>query len=290
MIEIPEEMKQVIDVEREKDKRVIKLELATKKKTILLAIIASYVPLKVSPSEVEFAALGISEEFGIETVLSQIAETAPKNDFPAFLLVNSQGGAMPSSYKSAKALRDSFKNISVFVPHVALSGGTLLALTGNRIVMGKMSHLSPLDVQLQYKGTTVSANDLLRCKGRLDDYFKDKEVESVPYSWKTLADQLDGTLIENVLSAQRTACEYITEILKKSGYKNAKNLARKLVYDLPSHGFVIDYERAKKLGLRVVPYATDTETWQIMRYWLAKYFVKATDRHFIRYVVPQVKI
>lgn len=286
-MEIPDELRQMIDVEMEKDKKVKKFGGA--KNCIMLAIIASYVPRKISPSESISASLGISEEFGIETALSQITEYAKDMDLPVYLLLNSMGGSLASSYKTAKAIRDAFKRIEVYVPHVALSGGTLVALAGNRIVMGRMSHLSPLDVQLYHRDAAfpISANDFLRCKARLDDYFKKRKVETVPYSWKVLADNLDGTIFEHVSNAQDTACEYVAEILAKSKYKKTNEIARKLVYGMPSHGFVIDYERAKKLGLKVESYTKDTGTWEIMRYWLAKYMVKATDRHFIRYSVPK---
>jgi len=286
IVEVPDELKGLIDVSAEKDKGLKKL--ANKTKAVMLAFVASYVPLKVSPSEAEFATVGISEEFGIETVLTQINEQLEEQNLPLLMLLNSQGGAMASSYKTAKALRDNFKNITVYIPHVALSGGTLVALTGNKIIMGQMSHLSPLDVQLEYKGMIISANDILRCKGRLDDYFKDKDVNSVPYSMKAFADKMDGAIFEHVFSLQTTAYDYVREILKKSGYKKPDELARKFVFKLPSHGYVIDYEKARKLKLKVEYYTKHLETWQHMRFWLAKYIAKATDKHFIRYVIPEI--
>lgn len=288
-MEIPEELRKMIDVEVEADKKVT--SFGQKKNCIMLAFLASYAPRKISPTEKVFASLGISEEFGIETALSQIADTAKDRDLPVYLLLNSMGGALSSSYKTAKAIRDAFKEIRVFVPHMALSGGTLVALTGDTIVMGKMSHLSPLDCQLGHSRTDfpISANDFLRCKARLDDYFKDKKVQDVPYSWKVFADNLDGVVFEHVTSAQETAYQYVLDILKRSKYKKAEELAKKLVYGLPSHGFVIDYERAKKLKLKVQLYTKHIEAWEIMRYWLAKYIIKATDRHFIRYSIPKQK-
>lgn len=62
---------------------------------------------------------------------------------------------LSSAYKTAITIRDAFNDITVFVSHYALSGGTLLALAGNRIKMGIMSQLSGLDVQTQYKGQNM---------------------------------------------------------------------------------------------------------------------------------------
>jgi len=285
--EIPSELKRVIDVEEEKDKKLV--QFANKRKVVMLAIIASYVPARVSPARTESAYVGISEEFGVETVLSQICARPEDSSIPTYLLVNSSGGAVSSSYKTAKAIRDCFKKITVFIPHIALSGGTLLALTGNEIMMGTMSQLSSLDVQIVYKDTLVSANALLRAKGKLDKYFAETRVEDAPYTMKTMADSLDPTIMEEWTGAQETAVDYVHEILQKSGYRNAKSIARKLVYELTTHGYVIGYEKAKKVGLKVIPHTCDLEAWQMMRYWLGKYMIKAADRHFIRCIMPSQK-
>jgi len=81
----------------------------------------------------------------IETAINIVQEKTDAKKL--LLLVNSSGGLVQSSYKIARALRKAFSEIIVFVPHIAASGGTLLALTGNQIVMGVMSQLSPLDPQ-----------------------------------------------------------------------------------------------------------------------------------------------
>ena len=80
----------------------------------------------------------------------------------AYLLVNSPGGTMISAYKIARAIRSTFDRITAFVPHAAASGGTLLALAGNEIVMGPMSYLTPLDVQIRYKGGFISATTFMK--------------------------------------------------------------------------------------------------------------------------------
>lgn len=76
--EIPSELKKVIDVEEENDKKLI--EFARRRQGILLAIIASYVPARVSPTRTSPSFVGISEEFGVETVLSRIRSKIPSPD------------------------------------------------------------------------------------------------------------------------------------------------------------------------------------------------------------------
>ncbi|HEY9205448.1 MAG TPA: hypothetical protein VIO58_05955 [Candidatus Methanoperedens sp.] len=281
--ETPDELKRIIDVEEEKDKRII--DFVNKRQKPAVAIIASYSPRRISPTRRVFAELGISEEFGVESLLSMI----PTNCKSVLLLLNSMGGAVQSSYMASKAIRDRFEEINVYVPHSALSGGTLLALTGNKIFMGTMSKLSPLDVQTDYKNTIVSTNALLRSKAKLDGYFATVDEEDAPYSMRVMADKLDPIIMEDWAGIQETMREYVEEILKMSGYKNVKRVANKLINELPSHSYVINHERAKKYGLKVALSTEDAEGWEVMRYWLAKYVTKATEKHFIRYACPKAE-
>jgi ClpP class serine protease len=43
----------------------------------------------------------------------------------------------------AKTLRKNFSKIRVYIPHVAASGATLIAISADEIVMGEISRLSP---------------------------------------------------------------------------------------------------------------------------------------------------
>ena len=153
----------MINAEEEADDEL--QEFANKRNVVLLAFIGSYVARRYNPATSAMATMNIIDEFGVETILTDLKKKIPSlKDKKAFLLVNSTGGNVSSAYKTAKAIRESFKDITVFVPHYALSGGTMLALIGNRIRMGMMSQLSPLDVQLYYNNQQVSVNSLFRAK------------------------------------------------------------------------------------------------------------------------------
>ncbi len=107
-----------------------------------MAFVSSYVPRKYNSTSSVRATISIGDEFGIEEALNQIKRSTSKaKTKKAYLLINSPGGLESSSFKIAQAIRDTFEDITVFVPHIAASGGTLLALTGNRIRMGIMSQL-----------------------------------------------------------------------------------------------------------------------------------------------------
>jgi ClpP class serine protease len=92
------------------------VQLAKKDGVLLIAFIAPYVSMRVSPIQEVSASISIPDEFGVETVINKIKKSKLKK---GYLLVNSPGGGMASSYKIARALRMCLDDITVFVPHVA---------------------------------------------------------------------------------------------------------------------------------------------------------------------------
>ena len=58
-------------------------------------------------------------------------------------------------------LRSKFDFIETIVPVYAMSGGTLIALGSDRIVMGNQSQLGPIDAQLPLTNGSVPASSIL---------------------------------------------------------------------------------------------------------------------------------
>ena len=254
---------------------------------ILLAFIAPYTAVRVSPVEEAYATIGLEEEFGIETALSAIGSKYPKDKPKMYFLVNSPGGGVTSSYKVARVLRQYFSDIKVFVPHVAASGGTLLAIAGDEIVMGSMSHLSPLDVQARYKGMSVSTTTFVRSFDRWVKTFSTKTPNEAPYPERAMVDKLDPIVMEEISGVIRASLEYVKEVLKGAGYKNAEEIAEKMVFQFGYHSRVIHRDLAQHIGLNVKRDTDYPELWEPMRNWLAKYLYEGAKTHFIRYVVPK---
>jgi len=278
----------IIDVNEDDPTLSEKLtEISKKHDAVLMACIAPYVGLKISPTKKVNAQMGLSEEFAVETAINQIqAKTDVRK---LLLLVNSPGGLVQSSYKVARALRKTFKEIIVFVPHIAASGGTLLALTGNRIVMGMMSQLSPLDPLAKSGDGAVSANSVVDAHQFVTRLFDDIAVEDAPYSYKALADKCDGVDIRDALASLSLMEEYIREILEDCGYskKECKKISKSIVRGFKTHDEVINIDKAKKLGLNVIPHSDFLTEWKLFREWLAKYMLQSADKHVIRFVISE---
>lgn len=265
-------------------------QYANKNDVILLAFIGTYYSKRYNPSTSASATFNIRDEFGIEKALTEIAKKVPEcKKKKLFLLVNSVGGSLSSAYKISRAIRDFFEDITVFAPHYALSGGTMLALTGDRIRLGMMSQLSPLDVQLFYNEQQVSVNSLFTAQDTLNEIFSTSKPEELPYPYTHLATSLDPIILAEWTGIKLEGRHYLKEILQKSKYNQemVDDLTDLLTNKFPTHGFVIQYDLADEMGLKVEKHDVDLESWNMMRFWLANYINKQTDRHFIRYFVPK---
>jgi hypothetical protein len=278
---------EIIDVKEEDELELSEelTEISRKHDAVLMACIAPYVGLKISPTKTINAQIGLPEEFAVETAINQIQ--AKTDTRKLLLLVNSPGGLVQSSYKIARALRKTFKEIIVFVPHIAASGGTLLALAGNKIVMGMMSQLSPLDPQAKVEEGAVSANSVVDAHAFVTRLFDDVSVEDAPYSYKALADKCDGVDIRDALASLSLMEEYIREILEDGGYSNeeCKKISHNIVRGFKTHDEVINIDKAKKLGLNVISHNDFPAEWSLFREWLAKYMLQSADKHVIRFVI-----
>lgn len=282
-------MNQVLDVGEEEDENLIDVfRKQSNPGEVFVGFIAPYVGVRVSPSKYISASIGLSEEFGTETVIDKLREILGKEDpekklSKLHLLINSPGGFVHSSFKVAKALRSTFDKITVYVVHIAASGGTLISLAGNEIVMGTMSQLSPLDPS----SNGESALSISRGFTTVTEFLSTIQDADIPYSYKSIANKFTAESIDSAQAALELMKQYADQILEKSGYDSStsNNISNKLVEGCLDHSEVIDFEAAKRIGLKVVPYTKHRELWSAFRMWLGEYFLSGTDKHVIRYWV-----
>src|ERR1700719_172298 len=166
-----------------------------------------------------------------EEVLRAIHLTDPS--VPLDLVLHTPGGLVLASLQIARALHKHQGKVSAFVPHYAMSGGTLIALAADEIVMSEYAVLGPVDPQLgQYPAASI-----LKAVAR-------KPVAEVDDQTLILADQA-----EKAISQVR---ESVRELLAdKCTPEKAEELSRLLSEGTWTHDHPITYERAKSFGLPV---------------------------------------
>ena len=81
-----------------------------------------------------------------QTVLRAIEMT---DDYvPRDMVLHMLGGLVLAALQIVQAIRDHKSKVTAFVPHYATSGGTLISLAADEIIMRKHSVLGPIDPQL----------------------------------------------------------------------------------------------------------------------------------------------
>ncbi len=178
-----------------------------------------------------------------EEVLRAI-RLAPK-DKPIDLIIHTPGGLVLAATQIAKALHEHPAETRVIIPHYAMSGGTLIALAADKIIMDKNAVLGPVDPQLG----RYPAPSILRA-------IEKKGFEKADDETLILAD-----VAEKAINQVRS---FLFEILKdKYGDKKAEELAKILTEGRWTHDYPITVEEAKKLGINIETNVPD-EVYKLM--------------------------
>src|SRR5437764_6337052 len=89
-----------------------------------------------------------------ENVLRAIHLTDPT--VPLDIVLHTPGGLVVASLQIARAIHKHRGKVTAFVPHYAMSGGTLIALSADEIVMSEHAVLGPGDPQVgQYPAASM---------------------------------------------------------------------------------------------------------------------------------------
>jgi ClpP class serine protease len=166
-----------------------------------------------------------------EDVLRAIRQTDPET--PIDLVVHTPGGIMLAGEQIARALRSHQSEVTIFVPHHALSGGTLIALAAERIVMDPNAVLGPVDPQIQ----SLPAASILDAVSRKDINEVDDETLILANVGRKALNQMRESVM--MLVNERLEPE------------QAEKLAHALTSGQWTHDFPITVERAQKLNLPV---------------------------------------
>ena len=166
-----------------------------------------------------------------EDVMRACALTDP--EIPLDIVLHTPGGLVLASVQIARAVSQHKGKVTVFVPHYAMSGGTLIALAADEIVLSRHAVLGPVDPQIgQYP-----AASLLKVIAK-----------------KPIAEIDDETLIladvgEKSIDQLRAS---VKELLARSqSPEQADKLAGLLATGTWNHDYPITFAEAERLGLKV---------------------------------------
>ncbi|MHC1603819.1 MAG: SDH family Clp fold serine proteinase [Candidatus Syntropharchaeales archaeon] len=166
-----------------------------------------------------------------EQVLRAIRLTP--DDMPIDLILHTPGGLVLAAEQIALALRKHNAPVRVFVPHYAMSGGTLLALAADEVIMDENAVLGPVDPQLgKYPAASILTVIDEKDKNEIDD--------------ETLI------LADVSRKALKQVHDFVRDlILDRVGEARAEEIADALTTGKWTHDYPITLEHAKELGIPV---------------------------------------
>lgn len=171
-----------------------------------------------------------------EQILRAIRLTPPNT--PIDLILHTPGGLVLATEQIARALIRHPAKVTVFVPHYAMSGGTMLALAADEIIMDENAVLGPVDPQL---GNMAAASVLEVVKQKPIEKIDDQTLIMADLSKKAIAQvqRFVYTLLQDEIPQAKidpANIEGIVELLTTG----------KITHDCP-----ISVEEATRIGLPI---------------------------------------
>jgi len=180
------------------------------------------------------------------------------------LIMHTPGGNIAATESIVDYLRAMFgTDIRVIVPHLAMSAGTMIALSAREIILGKHSSLGPIDPQVAGRAAHGVLEEFRTAK---------KEIANDPSTiavWQPIIAKYAPTLVGECEKATKWADEIVKSWLRTGMFASdpsrAAAKARKVVEKLSSHSVTLSHDRhfsadqVRRLGLNVAPLETPPE-------------------------------
>jgi ClpP class serine protease len=169
-----------------------------------------------------------------EKILRAIRLTPP--EMPIDLVLHTPGGLVLAAEQIASALRRHPGTVTVFVPHYAMSGGTLIALAADEIVMDPNAVLGPVDPQLGLGQGSVAAASIQRALAQPNPNRDDQTL-------------ILGDMAEKALRQVKATVKVL--LLDHHAEADAERLATKLSSGEWTHDYPLQVEELRQLGFTV---------------------------------------
>ena len=226
--------------------------------------------------------LWINHDMNVDCVdkVRGIADDNLDSEDSLTVLLESPGGDIGCAYQMLLALRGRVDDIEALVPGEAKSAATFFCLGADSIRMGRYGELGPLDTQIvdlsSGKATQVSALETFKTLEGLLGYSMDSlnaivrflrdAPMDIPHAlerahplFAAIASPLYGQIDPHELGEMgrylSISEDYAERAMRRWAYSDRSyadrfEMARRLIWGYPDHGFVIDLTEAREIGLK----------------------------------------
>ena len=174
------------------------------------------------------------------------------------LILHTPGGDLAATEQIIKYLKTCFNgDIRAIIPQMAMSAGSMIAVSCKSVVMGKQSSLGPFDPQLNG----------VPCQSAIREFYKAvDDVSRNPASlglWQAILSKLNPTFLTLCAQADELAEELTEKILADKDIKKITKEKIKKTFakneDSKTHSRHFDRDKCKEAGLDVVDLDADNE-------------------------------
>ena len=211
------------------------------------------------------------------------------------VILHTNGGIVEEVQNIVQILRHHYDQVHFLVPVCAMSAGTVLALSGDKIYMDYFSRLGPIDPQLFTGERMVPALSYLHQYEKLIEKSQQGQLSSAEYA---LLSRLDLAELHRIELAAELSVSLIEDWLVKFKFKDwektveekrerAQEIAKMLNDHKKwyTHGYSIHKDILEKdIGLKIDDYSSDTNIKKLVweYFWsLDEYIGKAGVPSFI---------
>src|SRR3989344_966296 len=186
------------------------------KRPLLVYATAFHNPVKAQIAA-PFLSIDISDKDGF----NEITEDLKSEEVDVF--IHSPGGSAEAAESIVKILRNRFKNIRFIITGAAKSAATMLAMSGDAILMDDAAEVGPIDPQVRVSGRFSPAGSIIEQFERATEILK-KNPDQLPV-WVPILKEFAPALLvqcENYLNLSQTLVSSWLEKYMFAGQKEAK--------------------------------------------------------------------
>lgn len=204
---------------------------------------------------------GSIEHSVVDDVFDQISTTVSPTNTDLDVLIHTPGGDIHAAYNLSLLFRQyAKKRLTFIVPRWAKSAGTLLVCSGDQIEMGPISEIGPVDPQI------TQLNPLEKRLERFSPLHIEATLEMIRNEFSNGNQELANGLLQRlqfpltlggIHKSLKISKDYISDLLSSrmlSGSTNVElcsKIAETLVEGYADHGYCIEFNEAKRIGLNV---------------------------------------
>jgi hypothetical protein len=174
------------------------------------------------------------------------------------IVLHSPGGSPEATERIVDILRDRFEKVCFLIPSAALSAATMLALSGDEVVLHPAATLGPIDPQVN----GIPARSIQRGFERVREVLKDEGPEALP-AYLPLLEKQSLEVLEMCADFLSLSRELVSGWLAAYMFKGDASTATSEVilraseffsdYDHhKTHGRPLSFRKVQHLGLKIV--------------------------------------